>query len=733
MERNIEKLQFDLVVIGAGIAGMTAAIAAARHGLRVALIGDRPVPGGNASTEVGVNINGAAYNAFYSPSVYARETGIVEEIKQKLFRYDGCRANRMAGYDAALLEMLYQESNLSLYLNTSAQKVRMDGVVIRSVSCIQLMSERLFEFEAEMFIDASGDGLVGAQAGAEYMKGSEAKAQYGESLAPDVPNLCTNGGTLMFYSRDVGHPVAYKRPAFAHDITKLDFFKNLGTKHRVINRSHDGNFYGLWWVEYGGHLDTVTDNEEIVLELRRLVYGFWDYIKNSGDFPNVDNLILERVCPVIGKRESRRFVGDYVLSQNDLIEKTDFKDAVFMGGWPMDVHANKGIYDDDYATHWNFVPGMYNGPFRSLYSKNIKNLMFAGRNISATRVANGSTRVIGTCAATGQAVGTAAAVCKSKGVFPKELSGEDIALLQKILIKDDQTLVGYKEKFEIENAKIKTSSVHILENNNYTHVRPLEKPLCLALPLVKRLDGFQVKIKNLSEKPQVLKYRFLTGSLPECYLPEAEVKADAVEVSAKYDGFIKIFAELSVGADGKLYCVFEQNEALQIYCHSDECTGAPTFRLWEKEPDLRDPRRFVLTRIYDNIAFDKVTPVQSLYEGENVISGYSRPYGHPNLWMSKSDKDEYLELSFDAKRVGEVQLVFNTDLAEDIIRRQCTKTIRAYTLILSGDGFRREIEVKDNYDRVNIHQVDAVLDKVVFVPKQTYGAPHFELFSIKVY
>ena len=733
MKRIIEKLKFDTVVIGGGVAGICAAVAAARHGCTVALICDRPVLGGNASSEVGVNINGAAYNALYSPSVYARETGIVEELKQMIFAYDGCRANRMAGYDAAFFELVYSQKNLTVFLYTTAQDVKTAKGKITEVLCYQIFSERIFEISGDIFVDATGDGLPGALAGAEFMRGSEGKDEFGETLAPPKKTKYTNGGTLMFYSRDTGKPVKYTRPDFAHDITKLPFFKGIGTKHRKIFRADDGNFYGLWWVEYGGHLDTITDNEDIVLELRKLVYGFWDYIKNGGEFDKTENLILERVCPVIGKRESRRFVGDYILSQNDLVTKKEFADAAFMGGWPMDVHADYGIYDDDYATHWNFVPGMYNAPFRCLYSKNVPNLMFAGRNISATRVANGSARVIGTCAAEGQAVGTAAALCKKYSLAPREVGSKKIGELQTQLIKDDQTLMGYKENFDLKNLKIETSSQKALDNPCFDKTRVLDKALCLGLPLEKELKSYKIKVKNNSNVEQQLTYRILTGTLPECYMPDREVAGRVIKVAAAFAGLVTIDMGIDVGTDGKLYTVFEANPSLAVYVSEHEVTGAPSFTLWQKEPDGRDPRTFVLTRIYDNIGFTDVTPQQNLYVGCNVFSGYSRPHKTPNLWISGGTDNEYLAATFEPRHASEIRLVFNTDLAEDIIRRQCKKTIKDYRLEITHDKGVEVVTITDNFRRMNTFAVDKKISGVKFVPLSNYGAPNFELFSIKIY
>lgn len=162
--------------------------------------------------------------------------------------------------------------------------------------------------------------------------------------------------------------MVYHKPAFAHDFASMDFFRSIGKPGLFRDFYRVGNtFHTLWWVEFGGTIDAIRDNEEVSLELRRLIYGLWDYIKNGGDFDDVDNLELEFVSPLVGKRESRRLMGDYVLSQNDILTQRDFEDAVTYGGWPMDVHTPGGIYDvDEPASTFYYVPAFY--PIRTAAS-----------------------------------------------------------------------------------------------------------------------------------------------------------------------------------------------------------------------------------------------------------------------------------------------------------------------------------------------------------------------------
>ena len=279
--------------------------------------------------------------------------------------------------------------------------------MIRSVTGWQMGSEKEIRFVSPVFPDCSGDGLVGHLAGAEYRTGREPRSEYGESWAPEVPDGNTLGSTILFYTKDAGQPVRFVPPSFAKDITETAI-----PERRIIRTELNGCAY--WWIEWGGELDVVDDNERIRDELQAVVYGIWDHIKNSGQF-DAENLTLEWVGSVPGKREYRRFLGDHVLTQHDVLGQVEFDDRVAFGGWSIDLHPPGGVYAAERGSkHWH-PDGNYHIPLRSLYSRNVENLWMAGRNISASHVAFGTTRVMATCAVLGEAVGIAAAVALRNG------------------------------------------------------------------------------------------------------------------------------------------------------------------------------------------------------------------------------------------------------------------------------------------------------------------------------
>jgi len=421
-----EKHTVDVCVVGGGMAGLCAALAAARHGARVALMHDRPVLGGNASSECRVHICGAdRHNSIKN----MRETGILEELRlENLHR----NPNRVFSiWDTVLYEKARFQDNLTLLLNCSCNAATMDGSRIRSVSGWQLTTETVHEVEACVFIDCSGDGILAPLSGALHRIGREARAEYGESIAPEQADAHTMGMTCLFQGREYPTPQPFTPPSWAHTYESEDDLPYGARGHRWW-------MMGYWWVELGGEHDSIHDTEMLRDELLKTVYGVWDHIKNHGDH-EADNWALDWVQFLPAKRESRRYVGDHVLTQNDVEAEGRFDDRVAYGGWSMDDHHPAGFRAATLgapATIFHHAPSPYGIPYRCLYSKNVDNLMFAGRNASCTHAAMSSTRVMGTCSAMGQAAGTAAAMAVRLGTDPRGV-GTHIAELQQSLLRDD--------------------------------------------------------------------------------------------------------------------------------------------------------------------------------------------------------------------------------------------------------------------------------------------------------
>ena len=419
---------FQLVVVGGGISGVCAALAAARHGAKTALIQDRPVLGGNASSEFRMHICGADRHAGH-PGL--RETGILEEIllEVKKRNYNP----HFWELDVVLWEKCITQENLTLFLNTHVTDVQMEMGNILAVYAIQMTSERRITLRAPLFMDATGDATVAHLAGAITRTGREGREEFGEHWAPEKPDTCTMGSSLMFTAVDCKRPVPFTKPKWAYTFTEED----------LAGRDHSEITSGYWWIERGGDdLDVIDNAETIRDELMKSLMGIWDHIKNGGDH-GAENYALDWVAFLPGKRESRRVEGDYLLREQDLLAERVFPDAVAYGGWSMDCHIPGGLCNSKAdPTRYLGDFGAYTIPYRCLYSKNINNLFVVGRPISVTHMAFSSTRVMATCAVVGQAGGTAAALALHKGLTPRGV-GDRIKVLQNALMRDDCWLPGY--------------------------------------------------------------------------------------------------------------------------------------------------------------------------------------------------------------------------------------------------------------------------------------------------
>ncbi len=286
-----ERIESDLVIVGGGMAGTCCAVTAARLGLRVTLVQDRPILGGNASSEVRLWILGATAH-MGNNNRWAREGGVIDELLvENTFRNP--EGNPLI-FDTILLEKVVEEPNIRLLLNSAVFEVtKRDADTIAAVTAFCSQNSTRYELHAPLFVDASGDGIVGFMAGAAFRMGAERESEFGEKMAPSQEYGELLGHSLYFYSKDVGKPVIFTPPSFAlQDITQIPRF-----------RSFNAQEYGcrLWWIEYGGRLDTVHATEAIKWELWKVVYGVWHYIKNSGNFPEAETLTLEWVGHIPGQ------------------------------------------------------------------------------------------------------------------------------------------------------------------------------------------------------------------------------------------------------------------------------------------------------------------------------------------------------------------------------------------------------------------------------------------------
>ncbi|MCQ2428795.1 MAG: FAD-dependent oxidoreductase [Clostridia bacterium] len=413
-----KRLECDLCIVGGGMAGLCAAVTAAREGLDVVLIHERPVPGGNASGEVRMWICGVQ-------EAPVREAGLVEELALENLRYNPTK--NYAIWDTLLYAKATRTERLTSLLNCTCFAAETDGETIRSVTAYQMTTQTLYTVTAKLFADCSGDSVLAPLTGADFMYGRESLDEYGESMMRTHrdADLRTMGNSCLLQAREVGHPVPFHAPEWAErvPVEKL--------RERGVDLRNPGE--NFWYIEIGGMDDVIGKAEDYNKRLIAVCLGIWDTIKNSGRYP-ADNLELDFIGMLAAKRESRRMTGDYVMTANDVAEGRAFPDEVAYGGWPLDDHMPEGW--DGSRGNYSIPVKPYGIPYRCLYSVNISNLFFAGRNVSMTHMAMSSARVMGTCSTLGHAVGAAASVCVRHGVTPRGASAY-IDEIQQTLLRHD--------------------------------------------------------------------------------------------------------------------------------------------------------------------------------------------------------------------------------------------------------------------------------------------------------
>lgn len=510
----------EVCVVGGGMAGLCAAVASARQGRRTLLIQDRPVLGGNASSEVRMWICGAHGKE-------NKETGLLEELQ-----LDNARLNPAGNYsiwDAVLWNFASQQPNLSLLLNCTvcdgdAEAVAGDAALrhLTQLRAWQLTSQTWHTVEAKVFIDCSGDSVLAPIAGAHTRRGREARHEFDEDIQPDVADRKTMGNTLLIQLRRVGEEVPFTPPPFAYRFDSHEQFA-----HRLFNGVQAHNF---WWLELGGLQDTIADAESIRDDLLRVAWGVWDFIKNrSPHRKDAADWALEWVGSLPGKRENRRYVGGHTLTQNEVraggADFHLFDDVIAYGGWSMDDHHPAGLMFPGAPTIFHAAPSPYVIPYRCLFSANVTNLMMAGRNISVTHAALSSTRVMATCAMLGQAAGTAAAVAIERGVSPAQVYPNHIRDVQVRLQRDDAWLPGRVRPIDDISRGATASSPALLAG----HDRPLEDvaapyvvalgtPIMLELPEARQVGGlrlvFDSNLRNDKRMPCSYPQRHDRSAMP---------------------------------------------------------------------------------------------------------------------------------------------------------------------------------------------------------------------------
>lgn len=711
----LQEMNTELVIVGGGVSGVCAAITAARKGVKVVLLQDRPVLGGNASSEVRLWMLGATSH-MGNNNRWAREGGVVDELMVENM-YRNKEGNPLI-FDTVLLDKVKSEPNITLLLNTAVydlEKSAADTISAVKAFCSQNSTE--YHVKAPLFMDASGDGIIGFLAGAAFRMGAESMDEFGEKFAPSKEYGELLGHSLYFYSKDVGKPVKFVPPSYAlQDITAIPRFKNFNTREHGCK---------LWWLEYGGRLDTVHDTENIKWELWKVAYGAWNYIKNSGNFPDAANLTLEWVGTIPGKRESRRFEGEYMLKQQDIVEQRLHDDAVAFGGWSIDLHPADGVFSEKPGCNQWHSKGIYQIPYRSLYSRNIKNLFLAGRIISATHVAFGSSRVMATAAHAAQAVAMAAVLCLDKKIQPAAVYHQRyIGQLQTELLKTGHYIPGLvlNDRSDLaKQATIKASSELVLrELPESGLLKSLETAVAQMIPLAAgKVQDFIFHAEGKVETTMEVELRI--SSKPDNHTPDITIEKRTIPVhtgrnciSISFDAVMQqqayAFVTFLKNPDVQLHftnkrvtgvlSVFNSiNKAVSNYGKQTppEDLGVDAFEFWcpKRRPDG------------ENIAFKYAAGID-LFTANNITNGIDRPVASPNAWVADwNDPQPSLQLSWSEKKtIAAIDIFFDTDYdhpMESVLMGHPEDVmpfcVRNYTV--KDDQGNIVHQQKDNYQTVN--------------------------------
>jgi hypothetical protein len=739
----------DLIVTGGGLAGVCCAITAARAGSSVILIQDRPVLGGNSSSEVRLWVLGATSH-MGNNNRWAREGGVIDEIMtENIWR--NADGNPLI-YDTILLEKVTSEPNITLLLNTAVFEVSKTSVdVIDQVRAFCSQNSTLYELKAPLFCDASGDGIVGFLAGAAFRMGAESESEFGEKFAPSAEYGELLGHSLYFYTKDTGRPTVFVPPAYAlKDITAIPRYKRISSQDQGCQ---------FWWIEYGGRLDTVHETETIKWELWKVVYGIWNYIKNSGLFPEADTMTLEWVGQIPGKRESRRFEGDYMLRQQDIVAQHTHHDAVAYGGWSIDLHPADGIFSEKPACNQWHSKGVFQIPYRCLYSHNISNLFLAGRIISASHVAFGSTRVMGTCACSAQAAGMAAALCKKYQVHPRALLQKELLReLQASLIRAGQYIpqvVATDENDLVSNAVITASSEYVLRSLSPDGESILlQASMAQLLPLkAGRVPAVTVYAEALEET--VLQVSLRTSSRQTHHTPDEVLQELSLPLKRGTQAVELVF-DASLPADNYIFLCFMKNELVSMHSSSERVSGivsvfnktnpavsnygaqTPPGDIGVEAFEFWCPERRPAGK---NLALDIPSGI-ALFGAENVRNGINRPTHQPNIWLADSaDADPRISVSWKEKQViRDIELVFDTDFdhpMENVLYHHPERAMPfcVKDFVICDDRNAVVLQITDNHQSLRRIRLETPVEtsRLTFHLKGTHGVTPAGLFAVRCY
>ena len=727
---------FDLVVVGAGPGGLGAAFAAARNGLRVAVVHDRPVLGGNSSCEMQVTLNGAGRKG--------RESGLVCEAKMRRFRHEGW------SYSDAYHEMADElKDRFFEFPNERVMSAEKNGDAIASVISRNTLTGVKKRFKGRYFADGTGDGWLGLFAGAEYMHGRESRDEYNEKPAPDVRDEITMSGCVMkdglvgYRHAFADHPVKYKTPEWADVLPKGFMRRPQGLR-------------GVWWMENNGRFNDLKDPERARDQLVRISFAYWGWIKNESPVKGqAANAYMAEIAWKNARREGYRLVGDYVMTANDALKGTMFPDRISYGGWSLDTHDPLGMENPKGNGFWRSHPGVpiYSIPYRCIYSRNISNLFLCGRSISVTHIAFGTIRVQSTLFQLGQAAGTAAAIAKEKGgITPRECGQRYITELQQRLLKDDHYIPrlanadpldlarGAKvssSDFEPRHVRFDASDPGLRRKDGLAHkCAGFRRAVRFERGDERRLDAVSLLLVNAGKKPaEVTANVYLTEDMAWYPKGEPVVSMKAI-VPAGSDGFVRFAPEKSISLDAKFVWVELMPANGMSWALREGTTGCFDMRAYcDKNKDKWMP---MSGEQYSFIA-EPIIERDIGSRAAAVIDGVSRlEDGVYHGWVSDSSKrlPQWVRLDFPKPTlVREVRITFDPNLSTVRASARPKELVKSYVLEgLVGGEWKHLASDDNNQLRHRIHRFSMEnVEALRVTVKETWGDPSARIFEIRAY